>query len=503
MSESAHLLLVEDSRESALILQASLERASGGSYVLHHVTTLEDARRELRNKPIDLVLLDLNLPDSREFQTLRRLRDDAPDLPVIVLTGSDDHEVAEEALRTGADDFLSKADLRTDHLVRSVRYALERRRRAREAADLRSRLEEAHRLESLGRLAGGIAHDFNNILTGIIGTASLLHEDLPPGAEEARSDVASILDGAHRAKALIDELLAFSRDQPLELRRIDLATQETRFEGILRRVLGEDVELEVHADPGLVVEADTNRLERILVELGANAVEAMPRGGTVRCRMMESPDEGEMALLVVEDTGEGMSEEVLERAFEPFYSTRDLHDGAGLGLSAVHGAVTQMGGDVRIESDPGRGTRVTIRLPLAPEARGGEPGVEAGEEEEGRRTVLVVEDEEGVRRIIERILGRQNFRVLTAADPEEAFHLLESTDARIDIIITDVIMPGLSGTEFVERLRHDGIRTPALFISGYTGEELQKHQMRDNENFLPKPFTPAELLAKLEELVAR
>jgi PAS domain S-box-containing protein len=392
----------------------------------------------------------------------------------------------------------------------------ERKRAEAERAALERQLRQAQKMEAVGRLAGGVAHDFNNLLAVIGGRAELLLQRL--AADDPRRRHAEIIQAVvRRGAGLARQLLAFGRRQVFRPRVVDVNDVVREAEPLLRRLLGEDVELAVtlQADPGRVL-ADPVQLEQILVNLSANAREAMPHGGrlTIDTRLVRldraSADRhpglapGEYVALTVTDTGVGMSPDVQARAFEPFFTTKPPGQGAGLGLATVYGFVKQMGGHVALESEPARGTAVGVYLPLAPEATP-EPAATApsAAPPRGTETVLLVEDEPDVRELAIEILEGYGYRVLPAAGPAEALDVAERHPGPIHLLLTDVVMPGMSGPELARRLEGERPGLRVLYMSGYTEHPTVQRQVLDLEGaLLPKPFTSEELAGRVREALA-
>lgn len=362
----------------------------------------------------------------------------------------------------------------------------------------RKRLEQqtmaAQRLESLGRLAGGVAHDFNNLLTAIRGYAGLLMEKIP---RHLASDVEEIVKAADRAAKLTQQLLAFSRKQLTELKVVDLNEVVRGIEKMLQRIIGEDVELESKSDGApAYVNIDVSQIENLLVNLALNARDAMPRGGrlTIRTEVIGDGEKG-FVRLTVRDTGCGMTDEVKARAFEPFFTTKE--QGTGLGLSTAYGIVRQHGGTITLESQPGRGTTVTVELPRSKQIPG--PKSEPVEEDpHGTETILLAEDDPGVRAYALRVLRERGYNVIETKGGDEALAVLEGRPGlEVQLLVTDVVMPRMSGPELRDRLitLRPGLKT--LFISGYT--EAITHDLANGAKdclLLRKPFTP-QALAKM------
>jgi PAS domain S-box-containing protein len=359
---------------------------------------------------------------------------------------------------------------------------------------LEAELLSAQKLESLGRLAGGVAHDFNNLLTGITGYASLLLERAN-GDGELRRDLTEIKRAGERAAELTKQLLAFGRRQVLKSRPLDLNAVLADTGLLLRRLLGEHVELEILPAPGLgTVRADPGQLEQVIVNLAVNARDAMPDGGllTISTRNAESHVE-----LVVTDTGVGMDEETRAQVFEPFFTTREL--GVGLGLASVHGIVHQSGGEVTVESAPGVGSTFVVRLPRVAESA--EAALPAAEPEAapGTETILLVEDEDVVRELARRVLERQGYTVLTCANGSEAVELADADGRRIDLLLTDVVMPGLRGYEVAQRVSASRPDIKVLYMSGYAEDALVGRAQIAGNALIEKPFAIDALTRRVRE----
>jgi PAS domain S-box-containing protein len=359
---------------------------------------------------------------------------------------------------------------------------------------LESELAHAQRLDSLGRLAGGVAHDFNNLLTGITGYASLLLERAN-GDGELRRDLTEIKRAADRAAELTKQLLAFGRRQVLKPRPLDLNAVLADTTLLLRRLLGEHVQLELRTAAGLgTVRADPGQIEQVVVNLAVNARDAMPDGGTV---VVETRNAGDHVELAVSDTGVGMDEDTRARVFEPFFTTRE--QGVGLGLASVYGIVHQSGGEVTVESAPGAGTTFVIRLPLVTEAAERPAPAAAPDETNGSGTILLVEDEDVVRELARRVLERQGYTVLTCANGAEAVELADSDDRRIDLLLTDVVMPGLRGYEVAQRVSATRPGIKILYMSGYAEEALVGRATINGTALIEKPFAIDALTRRVRE----
>jgi signal transduction histidine kinase/CheY-like chemotaxis protein len=377
--------------------------------------------------------------------------------------------------------------------------------------ELELRYLQAQKMDAVGRLAGGVAHDFNNLLTVILSYSAMTIDALPR-TNPLRADIEEIRDAGTRAAALTRQLLAFSRNAVLQPRLVNLNGVATNMERMLRRLIGEDVLLvldlaadlhDVHADPG--------QLEQIIMNLAVNARDAMPGGGrlfletrnrrvTSEMSLRSGAGAGEFVTLTVRDEGGGMSPEVQAHLFEPFFTTKPPGKGTGLGLATVYGIVRQSGGEVEVTSSPGAGTTVTVHLPRAHAAGAGALDGAAHDDAPGTETVLLVEDDPALQALAIRVLRRAGYRVLGAQGPDDALAIGRGYPGHIDLLLTDVVMPGMHGgavADALERMR-PGIRT--LYMSGYPDDEVRRRGIiAEPSAFLQKPFTPAELTRRVRD----
>ncbi|HLQ59911.1 MAG TPA: response regulator [Gemmatimonadales bacterium] len=376
----------------------------------------------------------------------------------------------------------------------------------------------SQKMEAIGRLAGGVAHDFNNILTAIGGYTDLLLADLAPD-DQRRRDVEEIYRAAERAAALTQQLLAFSRRQVLQPKVINLNALVPEVEKMLRRLIGEDILFATVLPPRLGnVRADPGQLEQVIVNLAVNARDAMPDGGrlTIETRNVELDESyaadhpsvrpGRYVMLAVTDTGVGMDEETKARIFEPFFTTKVRGKGTGLGLATVYGIVQQTGGHIWPYSERGQGTTMRVYLPRVDEPADPieRPGDVAPETLRGSETILLVEDEAPVRAVTRQLLQRNGYTVLEAPDGPTALALVdgEKGSQHVDLLLTDVIMPGMSGRELAKQLKARRPEVRALFMSGYTDDAVVRHGMLEpGLAYLEKPFRPTALLRKVREVL--
>ena len=485
----------------------------------------------LQRTLVDLVLVDLRMPDMHALDFLRQLRHRGQSVPVVVVTGQGDETAAVAALKLGAYDYICKREgyltrvpyaidnaidrFRLMQLNRRLEAELADRERAEaERARLSEQLQQAQKIESLGRLAGGVAHDFNNLLTVITGHADLMLENLALDAP-LRENVRNVSAATRRASDLTRQLLAFGRRQLLQPRVMDLNESIRESTSMLSGLLSESVELVTVLDPDLGhVEADPSQLNQLLVNLAVNARDAMPHGGrlTIETDNVSIDDEeaqrhpsfrpGSYVMLAVSDTGIGIQNDVLPHIFEPFFTTKEHGKGTGLGLSMVYGIVKQSGGWIWVSSEVGRGTTFKVYLPRVEGALSVIGAPAALDSPRGDETVLVVEDQQEVRSLMLHVLRTHGYDVIEAADGPSAVAACEAVARPISLVVTDVVMPGMSGPTLAAHLRTVRPDMRVLYVSGYTDAAVFEHGMGEQPvTFLQKPFTPSQLTRKVREVL--
>ncbi len=395
----------------------------------------------------------------------------------------------------------------------AVMHDITERERAREHRErLEDQLRQAQRMESVGRLAGGVAHDFNNLLTVILGNLESVLAALNP-ADPIYQPLSDVQRAGESAASLTRQLLAFSRKQVIEPTAVNLNAVLDNLEGMLRRIIGEDVALEMHRAAELSrVRADAGQLEQVIVNLSVNARDAMPDGGrlVIEAADVEVGDEicgvnpaarpGRFVRLSFSDTGAGMSEDALAHAFEPFFTTKAT--GTGLGLAMVYGAVSQNGGFVNLTSEAGRGTTVDVFLPAASGSEAASRAYEAAAPGTGAETILLVEDDRTVRELTERALKRHGYRVLACSDGAAALAAAESFQDPIHLLLTDVVMPEMNGRELAVRMALIRPDTRTLFTSGHPSDAMSRHDLLEpGLHFIAKPYTPHTLAAKVRAVL--
>jgi two-component system cell cycle sensor histidine kinase/response regulator CckA len=518
---SLRVLFVEDSPDDVELI--TLELARHGFKVQPRVAeTRTEFLAAVKEGDWDVVLSDHSMMGFTSSDALHLLRGHDRDIPFIIVSGTIGEDSAVEAMRAGAQDYVLKHNLRRlgPAVERELREAANRRMQRSTQAALHAseqRLRHAQRMEAVGRLAGAIAHDFNNLLTVILGFSEFLIEQLPPD-QPAHRDASEIRMAAQRASRLTKQLLAFSRQQVLERRVVDLVQATSELQPMIERLIGEDIQLSLnYAEPPQLVLIDPGQFEQIVMNLVINARDAMPSGGglalfldRVRVDVLHAAElevaPGEYVRFAVSDTGSGIDHDTLDHIFEPFFTTKAAGSGTGLGLSTVFGIVHQSGGAIEVDSVVKQGTTFRIYLPLSGPAPVARPEPERTEAPavERRCTILLAEDEQGVRTFLEMALQRAGHRVITTESGEQAVEEGMQRDHPIDLLIADVVMPGLSGPEAADRLKQKHPRMRTLFLSGYSSHAaLPERILAEPGAFLQKPFTIETLLGKVRERLAR
>ena len=383
-----------------------------------------------------------------------------------------------------------------------------------ERRKLEEQLRQAQKMEAVGQLAGGVAHDFNNLLTAILGYCNLMIDDIPK-EDPLRQDLEEIKSAGERAAALTRQLLAFSRRQMLQPQVVDLNALVRQLEKLLRRLISEDVELVTALAPSLpAVKVDPASIEQVLVNLAVNARDAMPDGGrlTIETSTVEldssyvgthpSVVPGRYVMLTVSDTGQGMDAATRARIFEPFFTTKDQGKGSGLGLATVYGIIQQSGGSIWVYSEPGQGTSFKVYLPTTESTASTRASDRGGDSaKKGWETVLLVEDEDAVRALAREVLRRHGYVVLEARHGLDALRLAERHPDTIHLMVTDIVMPHMSGRDLADRLAEVRPKMKVLFMSGYTDHAAMHRHLTPGAAFLQKPFTPETFARKVRSML--
>jgi signal transduction histidine kinase len=378
---------------------------------------------------------------------------------------------------------------------------------------LEEQLRQSHKMEAIGRLAGGVAHDFNNLLT-IIGSYSELIIDEPRVGATVQDHAKAIRDAGKRASALTRQLLGFSRQVITQPEVLDLNEVVVDTGDLLRRLIGSNITLTTLRGPGLgAVEADRSQVDQVLMNLAVNARDAMPNGGALTIETanvtlgapsidaMFDCEPGRYVMLAVTDTGSGIPPEILVRIFEPFFTTKEVGKGTGLGLSMVFGIVQHSGGCIRVESELGRGSTFRIYLPLV-DAQVSKPVENRLQAARGTETILVVEDDEGVRDVVTASLELHGYDVMTAFDGRDALRIAQTAREPIDLVLTDIVMPNISGSEVARQLQQQFPKMKVLFMSGHNEDAVVRDGLLDSTlNFIQKPYTPLALAQKVRDVL--
>ncbi len=467
----------------------------------------------------DLVIGDASMPGMNGIEMCRLIRQ-RPDLrqtPILLIGRGSQSRT--EWIEAGADDYL-EAPYDMMRLVAKSARLIERRSSASdiiERKQLEERLLHSQKMEAVGRLAGGISHDFNNLLTVITGYSDLAIKWLQT-EDPLRHHIEEIRKASDRATRLTSHLLAFSRKQILQPQALDLNAIVADMEKMLRRLIGEDIELRTALDPEPgSIKADPAQIEQVIMNLAVNARDAMPQGGKLTIETAKVFLDNQYAtqhftvapglylMLAVSDTGTGMNEETQSRIFEPFFTTKDIGKGTGLGLSTVYGIIKQSGGNIWVYSEVGRGTTFKMYLPLiAEDAQVYRRSAESEEAMAGTETILLVEDDETVRNLVSEVLQNYGHEVLEAANGGSALLICERHERPIHLLLTDVIMPEMSGSELATRLARLRPEMKSLYMSGYTDDAIVNHGVLEADTpFIQKPFTPMALARKVREVLDR
>jgi signal transduction histidine kinase len=513
MNGKLRLLILEDSADDAHLLVRKLAKEGGYAPDFQQVETLGAFRTALESSDWDIIVSDHSMPSFDAITALRELAQRKMDIPLIIVSGTIRSDDAIAAMKAGAADFIMKDDL--SRLLPAIARELREARSRREKRETELKLQQAQKMDSIGRLAGGIAHDFNNILTGISGYCHFVLQALKPG-DPVRDDVEQIKLAGERAAALTRQLLAFSRQQVLQPKVLDLNVLVAGMEKMLRRIVGEQMEVVSSLSERLGrVNADPGQIEQVLLNLIVNARDAMPRGGkiTVETANVDLGEEyarthpevkpGPHVMLSVGDKGTGMAPEVYSRLFEPFFTTKEPGKGTGLGLATVYGIVKQSGGSISVQSELGAGSVFKVYLP-AVQSAADETAPEAAPSSDvrGSETILLAEDDEVLRKILIRLLSGSGYTVLAAASGEAALETARRHRGPIHLLLTDIIMTGMRGDDLVHRLLPLRPGTKVIFMSGYTEAGVVRHSLLSSESaFAQKPVDPPVLVRLVRDIL--
>jgi signal transduction histidine kinase len=517
--QQIRVMLIADNPLDVVFLRGALTALRTSTFVITAVKSLSDLRGRSSQGRFDVVITDLGLPDSTGLKTFRQVKEWAAGIPIIVLTAHDNEQLGLNAVREGAHDYLVKGEITGKGLSRAIRYVVDRSR-------IEEQLRQAQRLEAVGVLAGGIAHDFNNLLHIVEGHLSLLlGQSL--GAQETSDSLLAIREATKKQAALTRQLLTFGRQQIMEVKPLDLTALMQSLRSALLLILGKTVRLDLRmADLELWIDGDKGLLEQVMFELAANARDAMPKGGTwtissavslishpEQCGSPATPH----ATFTLEDTGRGIPPAILNRIYEPFFTTKDVGEGSGLGLATVHSVVDQHGGWLEVSSEVGVGTSFRLRLPLRatpildrrPQEVPLIPPAAPSESIEtcrptGSATILLVEDEVALRNLAKKVLERYDFVVLAAASGPEACQIWETHGEEVDLLFTDLNLPGgHTGHQLARDFLSHRPELRVLYTSGYSADYTdQSTPFREGHNFLQKPYAVKTMAQAVEQMLS-
>ena len=499
------ILLIDDDPQAQALIEMALIDAHFERKI-EVVATAAAGLERIRADHHDIYLVDQRLPDGTGLDVIRAAKHLGADKPFILMTGYGSGALDEAALREGAADYVEK-HLVGAHLERSIRYALRNWQASRELHDREEQLRQSQKMEAIGRLAGGVAHDFNNLLTAIIGYTDMIAErsDLDPATAR---EVREIRLAADRGAALTRQLLAFSRKQLLNPTVLNVNESVAGLLHMLPRLIGDHIHTDARLAAGLAfVRADASQIEQVIVNLVLNARDAMPTGGyvtieTANVELTEAHlaaeglalEPGRYVMLSITDTGVGMDETTRAHAFEPFFTTKAKGKGTGLGLATVYAVIDQSGGGIAMDTAPDHGTSIRIYLPVTDAPAVLERQHASPSATEGTETLLLVEDNDAIREISAQALRRRGYTVFEARNGEEAIDWASKSAVPPDMLITDVVMPGMSGPNLAARLLQQTPHLRVLYMSGYTDDATEVHgAFWGGVPLLQKPFTPSQL----------
>ncbi|MGH9727873.1 MAG: response regulator [Candidatus Acidiferrales bacterium] len=505
------VLMVEDSEDDAAMLVRAIRQ---GGYDVEHrrVDTAAALAKSLDTETWNLVISDHSMPGFSGTAALAILRKKGLDIPFIFVSGTIGEDVAVDAMKVGAQDYIMKGNL--TRLLPAIERELREAENRRKHKQVEQRLRQLEKFEALGKLAGGIAHDFNNAIGAIMGWAELGREE-GDARKNSEKYFQKIFDQSIRAAGLARQLLAYARRQVLERRNLNLNEAVNETMALLQKVIGEQIEIKMSLASDLrVTRADPVQMEQVLMNLCLNARDAMPKGGQlfIETRNVELDENycerhnyvrpGPFVLLSVVDSGVGMDERTMEHIFEPFFTTKEEGKGTGLGLATALGIVKQHEGSLEVYSEIGKGTVFHVFLPASDGASQLGPPVDETPVRGGSETILVADDHEGVREMVRGVLNALGYRVLLACDGDEALGNFEANRDAISLVLLDVVMPKLGGAEVYDKICEFRPGTPVIFTSGYPEEGAMLAKMAAaGAVMLQKPYQPKILARKIRQVL--
>lgn len=511
------ILAIDDDAADLKLLKMHIKGIEGWSaFEFYGFKDWESAEQQIESKGIDIIFVDYLLGADTGLEVVKKIRAQGDLRPIIVLTGHGDARIAAEITRAGADDYLSKMNLNSEALRRSISNAVAQYQLRNEKELLETQLVQAQKMEAVGRLAGGVAHDFNNMLGVILGNAEMLIEDMGPDSPYIQR-VQEIFKAAERSSNLTRQLLAFARKQTIAPEILNLNNTLKSMLKMLQRLIGEDIELSWSLKDNLwPVKIDPSQVDQILANLCVNARDAINGVGRVTietdnqifneeyCKNHAGATPGSYVKMALSDTGAGMDQETMDNLFEPFFTTKDVGQGSGLGLATVYGIVKQNDGFIDVDSQAGVGTTFKIFFP-----RHIEPITKSQRHlpdhpvQTGSETILVVEDESAILAMTKIMLERLGYRVLAAVTPDEAIQITKRlNEDEVQLLITDVVMPQMNGRQLAEKLSEKFQHLKCLYMSGYTADVIAHHGVKDEGvEFIDKPFSRQDLAAKVRDVL--
>ncbi len=517
------VLFIEDNPDDVELELYELRK--GGFEVSHHVArNREQFLASLENLKADIVIADYSLPDLTGIEAIEILQEKKIKLPVILITGMGNEQVAVDSLREGATDYILKKNIAGFAARVSRALDIWADRQAIEVVEaekkkLQLQLFQSQKMESVGRLAGGIAHDFNNLLTGIMGYASLSLKSLPEGTPVSKN-IQTIIDVSKRASHLVKQLLLFSRKIPLEFKMLDINKLIEENVGFIRRMVEETVDIRLDLDPNLpMLKSDQGQLTQVLMNFAINARDAMQGKGVIAIKTQRISSDSELVaknpvsgakeyiVISVSDTGCGIDKEEQSKIFDPFFTTKEVGKGTGLGLAIVYSIISGHDGWVDVQSVIGEGATFRVFLPVA--AEGSMEAKDAATQQQdsyrqlisGKETILIVEDEEVLRSFSSEMLSDLGYNVLIACNGEEALAVYAENHDIINLVVSDMIMPKMSGLELFSELKLINPAMKFILVTGYCLEEAEGHVLRNMSAILMKPYTTEKIAALIRKVL--
>jgi two-component system, cell cycle sensor histidine kinase and response regulator CckA len=510
MATPLRALIVEDSENDCLLLLSMLRE--GGYIVEHKRVETAATLKAMLDDSWDVIISDFSMPGFRGTDALAIVRERGLDVPFIFLSGTIGEEMAVSAMKAGAQDYVIKGN--DARLLPAIERELREAEAHREKKQVEHRVRQLEKFEALGKLAGGVAHDFNNVIGAIMGWAEIGADRVAEGSQEGKL-FRKIGDQARRAAGLTRQLLAYARRQILEPKKINLNQMVKETTGLLEKVIGEQIEVKMALAEDLrVTRADPAQIEQVVMNLCFNARDAMPGGGQLLietrnldldekyCARHADARPGRWVQLSVSDTGTGMDAATLERIFEPFFTTKEVGKGTGLGLATVFGIMKQHGGFIEVYSEVGTGTAFHAHLPVSEGEADALRAADDAPVRGGNELILVAEDHDGMRDMAEQILGTLGYRLILAHDGEEAARKFRDHADEISLLLMDVVMPKMAGTEAYEKISAMRPGIPVIFTSGYSEQGAYlTSALRAGATVLQKPYGARSLARKVRELI--